>query len=99
MHLSCQQRMLNVAQSSDPELDDIAMLTRCRVCHEIYRNTRTESKWTLSWFGILWLTCCTGVLVMLWSGTTVLDRGSPGDPQTNFLSFAWWTYQFTHLTW
>ena len=53
----------------------------------------------MSWLGTLWCTCCVGVAVMLWSGDTVLDKGSTQDPRINFLSGRWWSYVFAHITW
>ena len=74
-------------------------LTRCSVCHATYTNASYAPYWQLSWLGAMWITCCVGVGVMLWSGFTVLDKGSSYDPSVDYLSRAWWTFQFTHATW
>ena len=89
MHLECQRRMLEAAQAAQgggyPAL-------RCGVCHARYVNASSRSVWRLSMLGALWCTCCVGVLVMWWSATTVLDRGSFSDPPLSIASPSWWLF-------
>ena len=49
--------------------------------------------------GALWCTCCAGVVVMWWSGSTVLDRGSSQDPKLDYLSLPWWDFTVHNFTW
>ena len=97
MHLSCQRRMLETARQDDenPSL----MITRCGVCHATYSNADTTGSFRLSWLGALWCTCCAGVGVMLWSGYTVLEKGSSRDPKVDYWSRAWWSFELSNLTW
>ena len=93
MHLHCQQKMLEYSYARG------AQLLRCGVCHAQYRNADTLPVWRLSLTGLLWCTCPAGVAVMLWSATTVLDRGSTSDPKLHYEEWSWWGYQWHHLTW
>ena len=97
MHERCQRRMLETALKDDAV--PVAHVTRCSVCHAPYTNVSYAPFWQLSWLGAMWLTCCLGVGVMLWSGFTVLDKGSSVDPAVDYSQGQWWTFQFSHPTW
>ena len=43
--------------------------------------------------------CAAQVGIMLWSGSTVLEKGSSSDPKVSYLSEEWWAYELSHLTW
>lgn len=96
MHLKCQKRMLEAAEAAR---GGSGAVLQCGVCHANYSNASTSSVWRLSMLGALWCTCCAGVGVMWWSGSTVLDRGSGTDPDLNLGKVSWWSYQIHHLTW
>ena len=93
MHLHCQQKMLEYSYGRG------ASALRCGVCNTPYVNADTLPVWRLSLTGMLWCTCPAGVAVMLWSATTVLDRGSTTDPRLEYGEASWWGYQLEHLTW
>lgn len=93
MHLRCQQRMLEASYARG------GPLLRCGVCNEVYTNAAAQPVWRLSLTGVLWCMCPVGVIVMVWSASTVLDRGAVGDPRLSYASAAWWRYQFEYLTW
>ena len=95
MHLRCQKRMLEAQQ----DLASGGLVARCGVCRSAYTNVSTTVHWRISWLGALWVTCCIGVAVMLWSGDTVLDKGSSHDPSIHYFSRSWWAFELTHLTW
>lgn len=99
MHLNCQRRMLEAARSWDDDEQPSRMIMRCGVCHSTFVNADMSPYWRLSWLGALWLTCCAGVGVMLWSGYTVLEKGSSRDPRVSFWSREWWSFELTNLTW
>lgn len=96
MHLECQKRMLEAAYAARGAASPTP---RCGVCHARYRNAGTRSVWRLSMLGALWCTCCAGVVVMWWSGSTVLDRGSSQDPKLDYLSLPWWDFTVHNFTW
>jgi hypothetical protein len=96
MHLECQKRMLEAAYAARGAASPTP---RCGVCHAVYRNAGTRSVWRLSMLGALWCTCCAGVIVMWWSGSTVLDRGSSQDPKLDYLSLPWWDFTVHNFTW
>ena len=93
MHLHCQQRMLEAAYARGGQP------LQCGVCHARYANADSKPVWRLSLTGALWCMCPLGVLVMVWSASTVLDRGAANDPRLSYSSAAWWRYQIGHLTW
>ena len=93
MHLSCQRRMLEMSYARGGHL------LRCGVCHATYSNAAARPVWRLSLTGALWCTCPAGVFVMLWSASTVLDRGSAAAPPLSYASGSWWTYQLHYMTW
>jgi hypothetical protein len=84
MHLHCQHRMLETGYARAGR-----SLLRCGVCHATYSNAEMRPTWRLSVNGCLWCTCPAGVAIMLWSASTVLDRGSNTDPALSYTSAAW----------
>ena len=95
MHLHCQQRMLESSFS----YGRTGPLLRCGVCHAMYSNADARPVWRLSLTGALWCTCPAGVLVMIWSASTVLDKGAVDDPVLSYNKLSWWQYQTEHPTW
>ena len=93
MHLKCQRRMLESSYMRSGHV------LRCGVCNARYTNAEARPVWRLSLTGGLWCTCPAGVAIMLWSASTVLDRGAINDPKLEYADASWWGYQFHHLTW